>query len=317
MTDIKSSPDTVPLYRYWQPRYWPLWVGLGFLRLVTALPGPARRAIGRGIGALLRALLPGRRRVVATNLRLCFPDLGQDQRWQLVRDHFAAVGEAIVETGLALWTPDERIGSLVRVEGIEHLQPIVDEGRGVLLLGAHVGSLELGGRALGLALPKLAVLYRPNRNPLLDAIQCRARARAANALIAKDDMRGLVRCLRNGFVVWYAPDQSHRRKYSALVPFFGEPAMTNTATTELARLGRAAVVPAFSRRLPGGGLVVDVLPPLEDFPGASPEADAARVNEVIADYVRRAPEQYYWLHRRFKGRPPPWPDPYAREAPPP
>jgi KDO2-lipid IV(A) lauroyltransferase len=154
--------------------------------------------------------------------------------------------------------------------------------------------------------------YRPSRNPLVDELFKRVRKRSAPILIPKDALRRVVRTLRRGMPVWYAPDQSHRRAQSALIPFFGEPAMTSTGLSELARLGNAVVVPLFPTRLPDGrGYRLDILPALEDFPGASPEDDARRVNAILEAHIRKVPEQYYWLHRRFKGRPEGYADPYS------
>ncbi len=305
------AASALRLRDFWQPRFWPLWLGFGFLRLVSALPARGRAVAGSLIGRLLWWGLPRRRRVAEINLRLCFPDLSPAERHGLLAGHFAALGHGFVDFGLAIWASDAQIAQMVRIEGIEHLRPLVAAGRGIVLLSAHHGSLEVCGRQLCQVLPRFAALYRPSRNPWMDAFLRCVRSRGAHTLIPKDDMRQLVRRLRQGHAVWYAPDQAHRRGHAALVPFFGEPAMTNTALSEIARLGRAAVVPLYTRREAGTGqCVVEILPALADFPGASAEADALRTNQLLEAFVRKAPEQYYWIHRRFKGRPAPLPDPY-------
>jgi KDO2-lipid IV(A) lauroyltransferase len=131
-------------------------------------------------------------------------------------------------------------------------------------------------------------------------------------LIPKESMRQMIRRLSQGVSVWYAPDQSYRRRYSVLIPFFGEPAMTNAALTHIARISGAPVVPFFARRLPKGkGYLVTIEPALTEFPTDDPEADARRVNALLERQIRVAPEAYYWIHRRFKGRPAGYPDPYA------
>jgi KDO2-lipid IV(A) lauroyltransferase len=186
----------------------------------------------------------------------------------------------------------------------------------VVLLTGHFGAQEFTGRSFLRIAPRIGALYRPSRNPLIDALLLRVRSRGANVLVPKQSMRRMIRLLREGAAVWYAPDQSHRRSFSALIPFCGEPAMTTTALSEIARLGNALVVPVLPLRdARTGRYTLEIRPPLADFPGPSPEEDARRVNALLEEHIRRAPEQYYWVHRRFKGRPPPLPDPYRRDSP--
>lgn len=310
MTEPEKAPS---LLAFWQPRYWPVWLGLGLLRLLVLLPYPLMMATGRGLGRLAGGVLRGRRAVAAANLRLCFPELGADGQRTLLGRYFASLGQQALELGMAWWSSDARILRLMRIEGLEHLERATAGGRGAILLSGHFATIELAGRILRLRGWDCAGLYRPNRNPLVDEVLRRGRLRSTVDMIPKDSMRQMVRRLSQGTPVWYAPDQSYRRRYSVLVPFFGEPAMTNAALTHIARISRAPVVPFFSRRLEdGSGYLVSVEPALEGFPTGDMEADARRVNAWIEAHVRLAPEQYYWIHRRFKGRPPPYPDPYAR-----
>lgn len=301
------------LYRYWQPRYWPIWLGLAVLRLVCLLPYRSQLALGRGLGRVLYMVLGRRRRVAEANLRLCFPELSEAERDALCRRHFESLGMNAIEIGIGLWFSDAAIDRLVRVSGTEHIDRARAQQTGIILLSGHFAALEICARGFQSQCTEVAALYRRMANPLVDELVRRSRSRGQARLIPKDDMRQLVRTLRDGIPVWYAPDQSHRRRYSALVPFFGEPAMTNTALTEIARLGRAAVIPCATRRLPHGeGYEVVLLPEVEDLPLDDAAACAQRVNEILESLIRRAPEQYYWIHRRFKGRPAPHPDPYAR-----
>lgn len=302
--------------RFLGPRYWPLWLGIGLLRLAVLLPYPALWALGRGLGTLLRHLLRGRRRVAATNLALCFPEASEAQRRRWLVEHFHSLGMAPFDLAMAAWAAPERIHRLVRVTGLEHLAAARSDGHGVVLLTGHFPGAELGGFVLQARLGHIAALYRPTRNGLADAFLRWSRARGTEMVIPKDSMRQLIRALRQGYTVYFAPDQSHRRSHSALLPFFGEPAMTNTALTQIVRLSGARVVPMVTRRQPdGGGYEALLWPALTDFPGESPEADAARVARFLEEQIRVCPAQYYWVHRRFKGRPPPWPDPYARDSP--
>ena len=312
-TEAPADDDSRPLYLFWQPRYWGIWVFVGLLRINALLPYRVQMAEGRALGSLLYHLLRSRRRVAAANLALCFPDATPPARQTLLREHFASLGMTVIEHTLAWWASDALVSQLVDLRGKENLERAMANGRGVILLTGHFGAQEFTGRAFRLSCPPAAGFYRPNRNPLIDEIFKRVRKKSAAMLIPKQAVRRVVRALRRGMPVWYAPDQSYRRAQSALIPFFGEPAMTSIGLSELVRLGNAAVVPLFPTRLPNGrGYQLDILPALENFPGASPEADALRVNAILEAHIRTVPEQYYWLHRRFKDRPEGYPDPYAR-----
>ena len=298
------------------PGNWPLLLGLGFMRGLVLLPYRMQLALGRALGALLYRVIPGRRHVAATNLALCFPELDDDARAGLLREHFASLGIAAFELALAWWGGERRVARLTRIDGLDNLTRELEAGHGVVLLSAHFAATELTGRKLALAVPDMAAMYRSNKNALMDEILRRARSGSIRQLIPKDDIRQMIRVLRKGGVpVWYAPDQSYRHKYHELAPFFGEPAMTNAALSHIVRITKAKVVPYLPRRLPDGdGYHVDILPALDDFPGESPAADAERINRLLEERIRLAPEQYYWVHRRFKDRPPPLTDPY-RGAP--
>ncbi len=313
MTTETTSEAPQPLTRFWQPRYWLIWLGLGWLKLASLLPVRGQLALGRGLGKLIYVLLPGRRRVAATNLALCFPELPLAERALILREHFASLGMTLMEQGLAWWASDTLVKECIEVQGANNLREALATGRGVVLLTGHFGCQEFTGRTLPELSPALGCLYRPNKNPFADEVLRRVRARSATLMIPKQSMRRMIRALRQGASVWYAPDQSHRRAFSALIPFFGEPAMTTTALSEIVRLGNALVVPVFPQRLPSAGrYTLEIQPALTNFPGATPEADALRVNALLEAHIRKVPDQYYWIHRRFKGRPAPLPDPYQK-----
>ncbi len=275
------------------------------------LPFRVQLWIGRLLGRLLFAVAPGRRRIARINLQICFPDLDTTAIHRLVHAHGASLGFSVFEIGLALWGRQTRIQKLVTFKGLENLTVPLEQGHGVIVLSGHFPAIELAGRAFRNSLPEMAAMYRPFKNLLIDALLRRARRQAGSILIPKDDVRQMIRILRKGEPVWYASDQSYDRAYAELVPFFGEPAMTNAALTHIARMGKARVVPFYPRRLAdGSGYECIFLPALENFPGDNPAADAERMNALLAEWIHRAPEQYYWVHRRFKNRPEPYPDPY-------
>lgn len=311
MSNKLYSDTPRPLSAFWQPRYWPIWLALGTMRLLAFFPYRIQLAAGRLLGRLAGFILGKRRRIATVNLALCFPQLDSAERDALLDQHFESLGMTLIEHGLGWWASAATVEKLVEVRGAEHLRQAMTDGRGVVLVAGHFASLEITGRAFGALFPTVGALYRSSRNPFIDEILKRLRHKSVPLLIPKQNMRGMVRALRQGRPIWYAPDQSYRRTMSALLPFCGEPAMTNTALSEIVRLGNAAVVPLVPRRLPdGGGYVLEIFPALDNFPGESPEADALRVNALIEAQIREIPEQYYWIHRRFKDRPPPFPDPY-------
>jgi Kdo2-lipid IVA lauroyltransferase/acyltransferase len=295
------NTERTPLYRFVAPRYWPVWLALGVVRLLVALPYGAQLVAGRAIGRLGRLLAVQRRGIAARNIALAFPELDPVARHALVKKHFEALGMSIIETGLCWWADDRRLQGLAEVRGLEHVEEALAAGRGAIMLTGHFTTLDLGGRFLTQRAP-VSAMYRPNPNPLFEEIMRRGRERSAKHAFSKHDVRAMIRGLRTNHLIWYAPDQAHKRgKYSAVVPFFGVPAPTNTATSVFARLGDAPVVPFFPTRLPGkAGYRLEILPPLEHFPSDDPAVDAARINRLLEERIRLCPEQYLWVHRRFK-----------------
>ncbi len=300
-----------PLYSYVAPAYWPTWLGLGLLRLICWLPHRMALGVGRSIGRAGYRVAGKRRAVVRRNLELCFPDMSAEERNALVRRHFEALGMSLVEMGLGRWASDEYLNSMTDIVGVEHLQQALVGGKGVILLSAHFTTLELSGRVLKMNAPPYDAVYRKSRSPFLTEILITGRERSVDNTIEKRDIKGMVRSLRSGRSVWYAPDQSYNRKGAEVVPFFGVPSMHTTATSTLARLGKASVVPFFPQRTPDGRYLLRLLPPLTDFPSGDVVKDTQQYVRVLEEHIRRCPEQYLWLHRKFKGLPESYPDFYA------
>jgi KDO2-lipid IV(A) lauroyltransferase len=299
------------LSRFWTLSYWPLWLGIGLLRLSCVLPYRHQIRLGKWLGRLAYRLAGNRRAIAERNIEIAFPSLSAPEHEQLTRAHFESLGASIMEMALGRWARDEKLLSLCRVEGAEHVWQHANQGVGVILLSAHFTTLEICGPALKEYLPPFDAVYRRNRNPLITELLRSTRERSARRTIEKNDIKSMVRSLRDGVPVWYAPDQAYNRKQSALLPFFDVPAMTNTATSTLARLGKAVAVPFFPRRLPEGGYLLTILPALQDFPGEDPALDTRQYVGLLEQHIRECPEQYYWVHRKFKFRPPPLPDLYA------
>ena len=300
-----------PLSHFRAPKYWPTWIGLGLLRLCCFLPYQWQLGLGKLLGRIGHGFAGERRAITRRNIELCFPELSASERDALALAHFEALGMSLIELALGRWASDRKLLAMTRIEGAEHIRNATDRGHGVILLSAHFTTLEISGRVLSLNCPPFDAVYRKNRNEFMTEILRTNRERSARSTIEKNDIKSMVRSLREGTPVWYAPDQSYDRKQSALLPFFGVPSMTNTATGTLARLGRAVAIPFFPRRLPEGGYVLSILPPIEGLPSEDPVEDTKKYLEILERQVRLCPEQYYWVHRKFKNRPSPLPDAYA------
>ena len=268
-------------------------------------------AVGRLLGRLVFRVAGTRRAIVKRNLRLCFPDMSDEERDALARRHFEALGISMMEMGLGRWASDEHLAGLTTIDGVEHVLDAVNAGRGVILLSAHFTTLELSGRVLKLNIPPFDAVYRRSRSDFTTEVLRSGRERSAADTIEKRDIKRMVRSLREGRIVWYAPDQSYNRKGAEVIPFFGIPSMHTTATSTLARLGKAATIPFFPKRMPDGSYRLTILPPLENFPSADPVADTKRYVEILEEQIRLCPEQYFWVHRKFKNLPDEHPDYYA------
>ena len=294
------------------PRWWPAWLALGLLWLLAFVPMPLLRLFGAGLGELFRLAVPSRRRIVRINLGLCFPELDEATRRRMARDHFRALGIGLFEVPLAWFASDRRLLRMVEFEGVEHLRQAQADGSGVLLLTGHFTTMELGCRLVHLAGFPFHGMYRRANNVFADYWMCRLReARLGLPMVPKEDLKRIVRLLRGGGRIWYGPDQTIDAPGAVFVPFFGEPVLTLTATSRLAQMGRARVVPYFPQRR-GGRYKLVFRPALENFPGGDDSADAARINQLLEQAIREVPEQYFWVHRRFKDGPPGRRNPYAR-----
>jgi len=305
------SVERLPLSSFWAPKYWPAWFGMGLLRLVCLLPHRAALATGRAIGRLAQQIGGSRRAIVRRNIELCFPELTNQEREDLTAEHFDALGIMIIEMGLGRWASDKHLASITTIHGVEHVQAAVEKGQGIILLAAHFTTMEISGRVLALNIPPYDGVYRENRSDFINELMRTSRERSSENTIEKRDIKKMVRSLRAGRPVWYGPDQSYNRKGAEIIDFFGVPSSQTTATSTLARLGKAVVIPFFPRRLDNGRYEMILLPAFDNFPSDDPVADTRRYNAVLEEHVRTCPEQYFWIHRKFKDLPEEYPDFYA------
>lgn len=289
----------------WHPRYWSTWLTIAALHLAAWLPWPAKMVLGRGLGYLALVFARQRRHYTEVNIRLCFPEKSPQEQAQLVRDIFIANGIGLLETATALTRDVAFMKDRLELRGREHLEQAMTGGRGVILLGIHFPMIDLGG-ALQALFYRFDAIYKPNKNPVFDRFIQRGRAQHYEQMIGHHDLKTLVRRVRQGHSAWYSPDQDFGRKVSVFAPFFGVQAATITMTARMARMTGAAVVPArFHRNPDNRTYVLEYFPALEQFPSGDEVADATQVNAVIEQLIRMHPDQYLWMHRRFKTRPDP------------
>ncbi|MGH8620921.1 MAG: lipid A biosynthesis acyltransferase [Burkholderiales bacterium] len=278
--------------------------GLGLLWMLHWLPLALLRAVGRALGLVLYAAARERRKVALVNLRLCFPQWSEAERRRIARRHFQALSRSVLEHGILWFASKERIQWLVRVEGLEHWEVVRD--RPVIWLAPHFVGLDMGGARIITEWAGCS-MYRHQTDPVVDRMLLRGRTRfvAPRLFSRRDGIRPLIRAMREGLPFYYLPDQDFGPRDSIFVSFFGVPTATITGVSRIARLARAVVVPAVTRQLPGtDGYVLTFYPAWRDFPTDDEERDTRRVNEFIEQRVLEMPEQYLWVHRRFKTRPP-------------
>ncbi|MGF1545993.1 MAG: LpxL/LpxP family Kdo(2)-lipid IV(A) lauroyl/palmitoleoyl acyltransferase [Thiotrichales bacterium] len=312
MSDARSSATrartTLEFRLFLAPRNWPVALSLGVLWLAGRLPYTAQVKVGRTLGRVMLATMARRRRIARTNLALCFPEVSSSEQATLLRRHFEELGQALLNTGIAWWGSEHEIAALGHIEGLHHLETALQRGKGAILLTGHMTSMDLGGQILALALTATArplqVMYKRSRNPLFEMQIRRGRERFTRRIFLRDDFRAFMRGLKEGLPTWYAPDQDFGLKHGVFADFFGVPTASLTTTARLAASSGAPVVPYFPIRLPNGrGIAIKIGPALADFPSGDDRTDARRINELIEHAVREHPEQYWWVHRRFKTRP--------------
>ena len=281
-------------------------LAIAALWLSHCLPQALQWRLGRGFGRLLFRLAGSRRKVVLRNLAACFPALSVDARTALAERHFGALGEALLDFGKLWWADENTLRRRHALHGREQLDALLAAGKPVIVLGFHCVGLEAAGVRLAMDY-KMTAFYTRQSNPAMDERLRQARNRfiAPNLLKKDEGGRALVKSIKSGAPVYYLPDMDYGPRDSIFVPFFGVPAATITGLSRLARLAGAAVVPCVTRQLPNGaGYETSLGAPWPDFPSGDDAADARRLNAWLEQVIATMPEQYYWVHKRFKTRPP-------------
>lgn len=287
---------------YLGPEHWPTWIVLGLLRLVVILPQPAIEVCGAVMGKLLYLFLPERRKIADINLRIAFPGADKNEIKRMRKLCFKNMGIAGFELALSWWQ-DQRLLKLCEVEGLENITQQQEKGRGVIILTAHFTCLEIGGPVLNHYVP-FQVMYKRAHNKLFDAFMRYHRARLYKAIVDYHKPIAMIKGLKKGNAAWYAPDQDFRGKDMVFTPFFGIQASALTAPARFAQMTGAAVVPYYIKRKPAGhGYKLVILPVLKDFPTGNIESDAIKINQTLEHLIMQNPDQYLWVHKRYKNRP--------------
>jgi KDO2-lipid IV(A) lauroyltransferase len=296
----KSENKRPPL----TPRYWAGWLGVSVLWILGKTPQWLGLALSRPLAWILPRLMKSRHQIAQHNVERCFPEKTELQRKAIVKECFHSLARAVFEICWSWSASDKAILRMSDIQGAEHAVAAWEQGKGVLMVSAHVSCLEIGARILGARFHQGKGMYRPLKSPVLEWYQTRARSRYTDGTIRKRDLRSAIRYIKKGGVLWYAPDQDFGPRQSIFVPFFGIPTATLLATHRIPAITDCAVVPMFpsydskTRRY-----TVEILPALTDYPSTDPEADLARVTAVMERHIREHPGQYWWIHRRFKTRP--------------
>ena len=287
---------------YYHPRFWPTWLMLSLLWLCSKLPFNWQISIGKGLGLLLMKLAKRRTHIAKVNLALCFPELTDKQQQEMLREVFIQQGVGLIEMAQVWWPREHALKGRCTINGLEHYQQAAAQGKGVLLMGGHYSVLELGAWFLGKEMT-LDGMYRANNNPILQAIGIKGRSRFFETAIERRDIRLLIKQLKRGKTVWYAPDQDFGTKNTVFAPFFGVPAATLTASARIVQMTKVPVLMVSQHRNPDNTYRIDIHPPLTNFPTGDDEVDATRLNAELEAIVRTEPTQYVWVHRRFKTQP--------------
>ncbi len=276
---------------------------MGLLKLIAMLPFGGQTWIGRQIGNLMYLFMRKRRCISMTNLKLVFPELENEQRVNLLKKNFQHLGLMLTDSGFGWWASQKRLEKHVKITGREHLDKALAAGKGVILLTPHTTSLDIGGVIVCLHYP-MHVMYKRSSNKLADAIICRGRERFCKSMFTHNRTRNMFAVLKAGEILWYSPDQDFGPKRSLFSSFMGIQTATTPAAARLAQKTGATVIPFQSFRLSGSqGLEIKFLPPLQNFPADDMHKNTRAINHCFEGFIHKYPEQYLWLHRRFKTRP--------------
>lgn len=286
---------------FFHPKYLPTWILILLMKIGALVPFRMQVFLGKNMGKLFYPLFSTVRKVATINIQKCFPEKNKEQVSALVKKHFESIGVSFFETANAYYGRDEKIQKLLTIESEHYLTDAMKDDRGVIILCSHFMPLMLSSRALSLK-HTIASIYRPQNNRLFDKIMVKGLTNGGGIMIKNSDTKAMIKAIKNALPIWYAPDQDLGTKGTVFAPLFGIQAATISATSRLAKGGNTAVIPySFTRTDEGYNMSFSA--PLENYPSGDLVHDASQTNQILEAQIRKNPEQYLWIHRRFKTRP--------------
>lgn len=301
---VSHPQNPFPFREFVSPKYWPTWLALGLVRLITMLPLRVLAAMGHGIGMAAYYLGASRRKIALKNISVCFPEWSDAECEAINKAHFSLVGQSVFTVPANMWIDAERFRKRVTVTERSHYDKALVEERNIILLTPHFTGFDAGGFLVSMERDAIS-MYQYAKNTLMDEVVKRGRGRYGGVLIErKAPLRKIIKAIRKGDPFIYLPDQDAGRK-GIFVPFFHTPAATIPALGKFASMSNAVVIPLMTKVLPKGqGYEVSFGEPLENFPNGDDIIDTTAMNKAVEDMIRKMPEQYFWVHKRFKTRPP-------------
>ncbi len=300
-----SNPKNIPLLEYLKPKNWIILIILGFARLILLLPFRLVLLIGHLIGLLLFSIPSKRSNIAKKNIELCFPELSESEQNTLLKQHFISLGIGFIEVGMVRWKSNSSLKNIVKIEGLKYLQEALKKDKGIILMSAHFTLLEIsaliGRQGFVENLPPMIGMYRLGSNPFINRFFRNARLRSVESLITKFEVKDMIHALKEKKIVWYASDQSFSGKNSIDINFFGQNAQTNSAICRFIDITDCSVLPYFPKRLANGeGYELTIYPEIKSSESKNPKEYLEQLYQVLEGHIMDHPEQYYWVHRRFK-----------------
>ena len=287
--------------KFIHPKFFPTWILILLMRIGVFIPFRVQVSIGKSIGRVIYPFMSKLRSTAYSNISHCFPEKKQSQVNTLVKRHFEAIGVSLFETANAYYASDKKIKKLLTIKNEHCFTDALKQEGGVIILCAHFMPLMLGSRAL-LLNHTIANIYRPQNNKLFDQAMVKGYKKNGAVMIKSTDTRSIIKAINNSLPIWYAPDQDLGQNNSVFAPLFGIQTATASATSRLAKNNKTRVIP-YSFIRTSKGYEMSFEESLKDYPSNDPIIDATTTNKILEKQINKAPEQYLWIHRRFKTRP--------------
>ena len=287
--------------QFYHPKFLPTWLLIGLMKLGAKLPFKVQIMIGKIMGLTLYPLLSRFRKIAFINISRCFPNKNKSEVEMLVRQNFESLGISVFETANAYFATDEKVNAMLSIHNEQHLTKAINDGQSVILLAAHFMPLMLGSRAL-LLKHHIANIYRPQNNALFDEVMRQGFVNNGATMIKTKDTKSMLKAIKNKLPIWYAPDQDLGLEKCIFAPFFDIQTATVSATARLAKGDNTVVIPYFFIRSESG-YNMSFEAPIKNYPDTSASVSATMTNQILEAQILKHPEQYLWIHKRFKTRP--------------